>query len=109
MILYPNMKNQMRSNLFGTLDAVTFVQVALLLRQLLQLQKAKARDGHCHLSDVCEKLSYSILKRPVDIPSQNMLEIVRIYLKIEENCESESVKYYHYSRMHFFRIAELPS
>lgn len=89
-ILYPNMKNQMRSNLIGTLDAVTFVKVALLLRQLLQLQKAKARDGHCHLSDVCEKLSYSILKRPVDIPSQNMLEIVRIYLKIDENCESES-------------------
>lgn len=30
-----------------------------------------------------------------------MLEIVRIYLKIDEHCES--VKYYHYSRMHFFR------
>ena len=82
-------------------DAVTFVQVALLLRQLLQLQKAKARDGHCHLSDVCEKPSYSILKRPVDIPSQNMLEIVGTYLKIDENCES--VEYYHYSRMHFFK------
>ena len=36
-----------------------------------------------------------------------MLEIGRIYLKIDETCES--VKYYHYSRMHFFRIAELPS
>ncbi len=56
--------NQMHLNLIGTLDAMTFVQVVLLLQQLLQLQKAKARDIYCTLLSPVRCLWKAVLQYP---------------------------------------------